>query len=69
MITPDIMKIKRFFETIRVAERIPVSLNIYFAEVSTPTVKEKPFKKIYSKKYNDTMFRKYGLYKPISRMP
>jgi hypothetical protein len=53
----------------RSIERTPVSLNLYFAEVLKITAKEKPYKNVFSKKYNDTMYTKLSFYKPISKMP
>jgi hypothetical protein len=63
------MEIKRFHEPTTAIERTPLSLNVYFAEISTPTVKERPYKNAFSIKYNDMMFRKEPFYKTISKMP
>lgn len=56
-------------KNMRAIERTPVSLNVYFAEISTPTEKERPYKSVFSKKYNDMMYRKHSFHKRISKMP
>jgi hypothetical protein len=63
------MKIKRFHEPTRAIERTPLSLNVYFSEIFKITAKEKPYKNVHSKKYNDMMFKKHLFHKPISKMP
>ncbi len=63
------MNIKKLNEAERTIGRTPVSLNVYFAEALKMAAKERPYKNVYSKKYNDKMFTKRTFYKPISKMP
>lgn len=63
------MKIERLHKIIRDSKKTPVSLNVYFAEVIRPGKKKFIYKKVYSPKFNDMLFRKYSFYKTISKMP